>query len=291
MVTTGALIHGDRDRFLRFNAPEEHPIALQLGGSDPKTLAECAKMAEDYGYDEVNLNCGCPSDRVQSGFFGACLMAEPDLVAECFSQMQAAVKIPATIKCRIAIDEEPEELFLRKFIETLYQAGCRIFIIHARKAWLKGLSPKQNREVPPLNYDLVYQIKKDYPDCLIILNGGIKTVAACQKHLDHLDGIMIGREAYQNPLCLVEMEQAFFNSAHNVDYTQIIAQMSAYAQDQYERYGTPVKSIARHMTGFMAGQRGAKYWRQQIAERAFKEDASANLFNEIWHDLQSSLAP
>jgi tRNA-dihydrouridine synthase A len=198
MVTTGALIHGNVERHLAFSK-EEHPIALQLGGHDPQTLAICARMGEEFGYDEININIGCPSDRVQSGRIGACLMTEPDLVAECVAHMQQAVNIPITVKCRIGVDDCDDYAFLQQFIETVQKASCQTFIIHARKAWLKGLSPKQNREVPPLRYDTVYQLKKDYPHLNIVINGGITTQEEGQSHLQHVDGIMIGRSAYDDP--------------------------------------------------------------------------------------------
>ncbi|MCG8672936.1 MAG: tRNA dihydrouridine(20/20a) synthase DusA, partial [Pseudomonadales bacterium] len=205
MVTTGAIIHGEKDRFLKFNA-SEHPVAIQLGGSDPKDLATCAKISEDYGYDEVNLNVGCPSDRVQSGRFGACLMADPNLVADCTHSMLEACNIPVTVKCRIGIDDQDEYEDLQRFVEAVKASGVNTFIVHARKAWLSGLSPKENRDIPPLNYERVYQLKREFPDLEIIINGGIQTLEACQEHLNYVDGVMMGREAYQNPFILAQVD-------------------------------------------------------------------------------------
>ncbi|MFI3122650.1 MAG: tRNA dihydrouridine(20/20a) synthase DusA, partial [Methylococcales bacterium] len=209
MVTTGALIHGNTQRFLQFNA-EEHPVALQLGGSNPNDLAICARMAEESGYDEVNLNVGCPSDRVQNGRFGACLMAEPQLVGDCIAAMQAVVKIPVTVKSRIGIDERDSYEELTQFIDTVSKAGCETFIIHARKAWLKGLSPKENREIPPLCYETVFQLKRDFPQLEIVINGGITTLEQSSELLNHVDGVMLGREVYQNPYLLAEVDMVLF---------------------------------------------------------------------------------
>lgn len=267
MVTTGAMLHGDCERFLRFNA-KEHPVALQLGGSDPKALATCAKIGEDYGYDEINLNCGCPSDRVQSGNFGACLMAEPELVAECYAAMAEKVDIPVTIKCRIAIDHEDEFSFLNSFIESVSKAGCQNFIVHARKAWLNGLSPKENRDIPPLRYDIISQIKDLHPDLDFILNGGIKTTEQIQENLDIFDGVMIGREAYSNPYTLATIEHKIFGNHDVLDRTKIAMAMISYIEQQQKDYGTPIKSITRHMIGLFHHQPGAKQWRRYISENA-----------------------
>lgn len=269
MVTTGALIHGDRNRFLRFNN-EEHPLAAQLGGDDPQALAECAKICEDYGYDEINLNCGCPSDRVQSGNFGACLMAQPDLVAECVAAMIDAVDIPVTLKCRIAIDEHEEFPFLNNYIEKTSKAGCKIFIVHARKAWLQGLSPKENRDVPPLRYDIVETIKNDYPDLKIIVNGGIKTLGDAQKHLKIFDGAMIGREFYQNPYFLTEIEQNIYQNDDILSRHDAAIAMIEYIERQNRDFGTPAKSITRHMIGLFHEQSGGRAWRRYLSENAHK---------------------
>lgn len=275
MVTTGALIHGDTDRFLRYHA-SEHPLVLQLGGSDPDDLATCAKMAEDYGYDEINLNCGCPSERVQKGAFGACLMREPELVAACMKAMSDATSRPVTVKCRIGIDDSHERAFLDDFIKTLRDQGnCTTFIVHARKAWLKGLSPKENREVPPLNYERVYQLKQDFPDLTIILNGGLTTIEQIDAQRPYLDGVMIGREAYHNPWFLRDIEtRVFGNTATLPDEQAIITHMMDYARTQIPLHGTPLHSITRHMTGLFQGQRGARKWRQHLS--AVSTDADNN---------------
>jgi tRNA-dihydrouridine synthase A len=279
MVTTGALIHGDKERYLNFNK-EEHPVALQLGGSDPKAMATCAKMAEDFGYDEVNINVGCPSDRVQNGAFGACLMAEPELVAENVSAIQNSVDIPVTVKNRIAIDEMDEYQCLPKFIETVSQAGCKTFIVHARKAWLKGLSPKQNRDVPPLNYELVYQMKRDFPELEIIINGGIKTIEQSKQHLEYVDGVMVGRDAYHNPYMMNQVDEYLYGEAED-DKTSfdILNQYMEYMQNQIDK-GVYLKHMSRHLLGLFIGQPGAKAWRRHISENAHKEGAGIEVIQQ-----------
>lgn len=276
MVTTGALIHGDRERFLRFN-PAEHPVILQLGGSDPADLALAAKMGEDSGYDAINLNCGCPSDRVQSGAFGACLMKNPTLVADCIAAMQAAVGIPVTVKCRIGVDECEDQEFLHEFIDVVSRAGCQTFIVHARKAWLNGLSPKENRDIPPLNYPLVEQMKAAFPMLDIHLNGGIKTLDQVRALAPRYDGLMIGREAYQNPWFLHEIERDFSPDMPLLTQRQVVERMMEYAAQQKETYGTPLKSITRHMTGLFQGVPGARHWRQMISTECHKEDISPSI--------------
>ena len=271
MVTTGALLFGDAERHLRFSG-EEHPVALQLGGSEPEALAKSAKMGEEFGYDEVNLNCGCPSDRVQKGRFGACLMAEPNLVADCVSAMSAQVKIPVTVKCRIGIDNSEGFDFLNDFVTTVKAAGCNMFIIHARKAWLQGLSPKENREVPPLDYDMVAQIKAAHPDLTIEINGGLTTLDHINS-VRHLDGAMIGREAYQNPFFLNEIGQHLFGNAA-ADRFAVARAMIPYIEDQQARFGTPVHSITRHTIGLFNGLRGAKLWRQTLSDAPTLKDPS-----------------
>ncbi len=266
MVTTGALIYGDRDRFLRFS-PQEHPIVLQLGGSDPKDLAISAKMAEDFGYDEINLNCGCPSDRVQKGAFGACLMGEADLVAECVASMMAAVNLPVTVKCRIGIDDSDDLPFLRNFITKVSAAGCDTFTIHARKAWLKGLSPKENREIPPLRYDIAEAIKQERPDLNIILNGGIQTIEQVQNALTRFDGVMLGREAYQNPWILAQMAETL-DGIPLPEKADIARAMIPYIQHQQANHGASLNNVTRHMLGLYNGQRGAKLWRQTLGGEA-----------------------
>lgn len=276
MVTTGAIIHGDRDRFLRFNT-EEHPVALQLGGSNPEQLAECARIGEDYGYDEININCGCPSDRVQNGFFGACLMGRPDLVAECVEAMSKAVSIPVTVKCRIGIDDKDSFEFLADFVDKSVDAGCKTFIIHARKAWLSGLSPKENREIPPLDYTRVFEIKQKYPGLRIILNGGLNDTAQIKTELDRFDGAMIGREAYQNPYFLAELEQEIYGTLQSRSRADIAHLMADYATEQNKLHGTPVKSITRHILGLFQGQAGAKDWKRTLSTLPYQEGAGADV--------------
>ncbi|HEU4839269.1 MAG TPA: tRNA dihydrouridine(20/20a) synthase DusA [Micavibrio sp.] len=265
MVTTGALLHGDVDRHLRFNAAEKY-VALQLGGSEPDDLAACAKMGEDYGYDEINLNCGCPSERVQKGAFGACLMAEPDLVARCVESMTKAVKIPVTVKCRISIDEYNPETFLRAFIKPVVSAGCGVFVIHARKAWLKGLSPKENRTVPPIDYALPAAIRAEYPGVEIVINGEIKTPEQAKTHLQTFDGAMIGREAYHNPGLLLDLEKEIFGNANPRTPHEAVLAMIPYIEQQARDHGTPMKSITRHMIGLFRDERGSRKWRRNLSE-------------------------
>ena len=279
MITTGALIHGDKNRFLRFN-PQEHPLALQLGGSNPADLALCAMMAEDFGYDEVNLNVGCPSDRVQSGRFGACLMADPVLVAECIAAMNRKTSIPVTVKSRIGIDEQDSYSELVQFIATVAEAGCRTFIIHARKAWLSGLSPKQNREVPPLRYDVVYQIKKDFPELEIILNGGINSLEQAQSCLQHCDGVMIGREVYQKPYLLADVDRLFFqDNLETLSRRAVILALIPYIQKQIKA-GSRLNNVTRHILGLFHGQPGAKGWRRHLSEKACKLGAEESVVFE-----------
>lgn len=316
MVTTGALIFGnDRERFLGFNEAE-HPVALQLGGCDPKDLATCAKMGEEAGYDEINLNCGCPSDRVQSGSFGACLMKDPTLVRDCMKAMKDAVSVPVTVKCRIGIDDSEDYSFLEDFVGTVAESGCDTFIIHARKAWLQGLSPKENREIPPLQYDVVAKIKRAFPDLIIPVNGGIRTMEDAKFLLRHpvgasdsklartgsrrsepqsgshcgsptlvsakadlgddfggFDGIMIGREAYQNPWFLREIEEEFFDTKNLLSAEQIVEKMIFYIKEQQQAYDIPIKSITRHMTGLFQGLPGARKWRQILSTDVHQPDA------------------
>ncbi len=279
MVTTGALIHGNRERYLQFNR-QEQPLALQLGGSDPKDLAECAKMAQDYGYNEININVGCPSARVQKGAFGACLMAEPWLIAECVDAMQAVVDIPITVKNRIGIDEQDEEQSLREFIEVVSQAGCKTFIVHARKAWLKGLSPKENRDIPPLNYKLVYQIKRERPQLEIIINGGIKTIATSSEHLQFVDGVMLGREVYHNPYLMTQVDAEIYNDKQPIaTRKQILQQYFPYIEQQLGR-GVRLKQLTRHLLGLFQGQPGAKAWRRYLSENAHKEGTGIELLEQ-----------
>jgi tRNA-dihydrouridine synthase A len=276
MVTTGALIHGDHHRFLQCNAAE-NPLAFQLGGSNPRELAICAKMVEDYGYDEVNLNVGCPSDRVQNGRFGACLMAEPELVAECVAAMGQAVSIPVTVKSRIGIDERDSYQELVHFVSTVAGAGCKTFIIHARKAWLSGLSPKQNRDVPPLRYEVVYQIKQDFPQLEIILNGGITSLDQAEDILMHVDGVMVGREAYHNPYLLADVDGRFFGGTEAPRSREMIFRLLIpYIQEQLED-GVRLNSISRHILGLFHGEPGARGWRRHLSENACKSGADISV--------------
>ncbi len=264
MVTTGALIHGDKDLHLDFDSAEQ-PLALQLGGSEPQDLATCTKLGEDWGYQEINLNCGCPSDRVQKGRFGACLMKEPEYVEACVKSMIEATSLPVTVKCRIGVDECEDKQFLYDFVSKVAESGCKTFIIHARKAWLKGLSPKENRTKPPLNYDLVLQLKQDFPELEIILNGEINSLKKIKQYANNIDGFMIGREAYQNPWFLAEIENHLFGTPFP-DMDKIIAQMSTYLQEQCSKDDkTRPRHITRHMTGLFKGLYGGKIWRQSLA--------------------------
>jgi len=279
MVTTGALIHGDHHRFMQFNAIE-NPLAFQLGGSNPRELASCAKMVEDYGYMEVNLNVGCPSDRVQNGRFGACLMAEPDLVAECVAAMSQAVVIPVTVKSRIGIDERDSYQELVHFITTVASAGCLTFIVHARKAWLSGLSPKENREVPPLRHEVVYQLKKDFPQLTIILNGGITSLNQAEEMLKNVDGVMMGREAYHNPYILADVDKRIFGASSDpISRYAIVALLIPYIQQQLKA-GARLNSISRHILGLFHGEPGARAWRRTISENVSKSGADENVILE-----------
>lgn len=271
MVTTGAVLHGDRERLLGFDAVE-HPVALQLGGSDPADLAACARIAEDWGYDEVNLNVGCPSDRVQSGRFGACLMAEPDLVARLIGAMRDAVSIPVTVKSRIAIDEMEEWPTLDRFVRTVSATGCTHFIVHARKAWLKGLSPKENRDVPPLRYDLVHRLKQENPHLTIAINGGIRSLDEAEQHLTTFDSVMIGRAAYETPYLLADADRRLFGGAPGPDRHAVVDAMIPYVEDRLSR-GTPLSAITRHMLGLFQGLVGARAWRRHISENAHRPGA------------------
>ncbi|MEZ9287319.1 tRNA dihydrouridine(20/20a) synthase DusA [Vibrio lentus] len=272
MVTTGAILHGKSD-FLEYNE-QEHPLALQLGGSNPVDLAACAKLAGERGYDEVNLNVGCPSDRVQNGRFGACLMAEPELVADCVSAMKEVTDVPITVKTRIGIDDQDSYEFLTKFVSTVSEkGGCEQFTIHARKAWLSGLSPKENREIPPLDYDRAYQIKKDFSDLVIAVNGGITTLEQTKEHLQHLDGVMIGREAYHSPFILAEVDQQIFGLDTPIKKrSQVVEEMYPYIERELSN-GASLGHISRHMLGLFQSMPGARQWRRYISENAHKKGA------------------
>jgi tRNA-dihydrouridine synthase A len=276
MVTTGAVLHGDRERLIGF-APEEHPVALQLGGSDPSALAAAARIAQDFGYDEVNLNVGCPSDRVQEGRFGACLMAEPGLVGDCVAAMKAAVEIPVTVKCRIGIDDQDPEAALDALTAAVRAAGVDGLVVHARKAWLQGLSPKENRDVPPLDYPRVHRLKAANPGLPVAINGGLKTVADWQQALDHVDGVMVGREAYQNPEILLAVDPLLFGEAPPVaDGHEAIAAFEPYVAARLAE-GVRLSSIVRHMLGLFAGQPGARPYRRHLATEAVKAGAGIDV--------------
>jgi len=276
MITTGALIHGDRQRFLEHHA-DEYPLAIQLGGSEADDLVTCAVIAEEAGYDEVNLNVGCPSDRVQSGRFGACLMAEPELVAEGVAKMSQHVDIPVTVKTRIGIDDRDSYEELTAFIDCVKQAGCNTFIIHARKAWLNGLSPKENREVPPLQYDIVYQLKKDFPELEFAINGGFTTQDAIMEQYEHIDGVMIGRAAYQNPYLLAELEQVLFGTETPLpSRKEILEKFMEYVQQNLDT-GIYLGHMTRHILGLFLGQPGARAYRRYISENAYKEGAGVEV--------------
>ena len=270
MVTTGALVHGDVPRHLDFHA-EEHPVALQLGGSDPADLAHSAKLGQQWRYDEINLNCGCPSERVQRGAFGACLMAEPQLVADCVKAMVDVVDVPVTVKHRIGIDKTESYEFVRDFVGTVSEAGCEVFIVHARNAWLKGLSPKENREIPPLRYGLVHQLKHDFPHLTIAVNGGITTDTQIADQLQLVDGVMVGREAYHNPWVMASWDETFFGAAPNgLTREAVEAQMCDYMVRQAAAWGTSWSSVARHMLGLRNGLPGARKWRQVWSDHRLK---------------------
>ena len=272
MVTTGALVHGDVPRHLDFNA-EEHPVALQLGGSDRAELAHCARLGEQWGYDEINLNCGCPSERVQRGSFGACLMAEPQLVADCVKAMVDSVQVPITVKHRIGIDKSESYEFVRDFVGAVSEAGCQVFLVHARNAWLKGLSPKENREVPPLRYEMVQRLKRDFPHLTIAINGGITTGAQVAEQLERVDGVMIGREAYRNPWWLSQWDAQFFGEPERSGLTResVEEQMTDYMVREAAAHGTPWSAVARHMLGLRNGLPGARRWRQVWSDHSLKE--------------------
>lgn len=276
MVTTGAIIHGDQERHLGYS-DAEHPIALQLGGSDPKDLAICAKLAQERNYDEINLNVGCPSDRVQNGMFGACLMAKPQLVADCIAAMRDVVDIPVTVKCRVGIDDLDSYEYFRDFVGTVANTGCDTFIVHARKAWLQGLSPKQNREIPELEYDKVIKLKQDFNALCIALNGGLADVSADRQYLDRLDGLMYGRVAYHNPYAFAQADQLLFDpNAPMMKRSDIIEQLLPYIDTQLSK-GTYLSHISRHILGLCQGLPGARMYRRHISENAHKRGADCQV--------------
>jgi len=288
MVTAAALVHGDAEKLLRFDAAE-HPVALQLGGSDSAMMADAAVLGARAGYDEININVGCPSDRVQSGAFGACLMARPEVVADCVRAMQAVVEVPVTIKTRIGIDDFDSYEFLRDFICANVEAGCDTFVVHARKAILAGLSPKENRSVPPLDYERVYKLKQEFSELVIILNGGITAIDECRSHLEHVDGVMIGRQAYHNPWFLTELEQAFGTVAGYAvpDRHEVIQRMTPYIEREIED-GVELKHITRHLLGLFAGQPGARAWRRYLSENAHLPGAGIEVLHAALARLQKA---
>lgn len=271
MVTTGAVLHGPRERLLGFD-PCEHPVALQLGGSDPVDLAASARIGADLGYDEINLNVGCPSDRVQSGRFGACLMREPELVADCMAAMKAAVSVPVTVKCRIGVDDQDPEEALFRLVDLSARAGVTTFIVHARKAWLKGLSPKENRDIPPLDYPLVYRLKRERPDLTIVINGGVASLDEAAAHLDHVDGVMLGRAAYHEPGILGSADVRIFGEGETVDPFEAVERYRPYVADRLAQ-GAHLAGMTRHMLGLFHGRPGARSWRRILTVEGSKAGA------------------
>lgn len=290
MVTAEAVLHGRRDRLLGFSS-QEHPVVLQLGGSDPVRLAEAAAIGADFGYDEINLNVGCPSDRVQEGRFGACLMWEPELVARCVEAMRARVCVPVTVKCRIGIDQQDGEADLERFVTTVAQAGCRTFIVHARKAWLQGLSPKENREVPPLDYPRVYRLKAAHPELEIIINGGIATLDEAERHLAHVDGVALGRAAYQNPYLLADVDRLFFGAERTPPTrAKAIERLLPYAE-RHLRTGGRLNNITRHVLGLYHGRPRGRAFRRHLAERAPRAGAGAEVLVDAMRIAEGELQP
>jgi tRNA-dihydrouridine synthase A len=271
MLTSGAVLHGDRDWLLGYD-PAEHPVALQLGGSDPKDLAAAARIGADLGYDEINLNVGCPSDRVQSGRFGACLMREPELVAECMAAIGAAVSVPATVKCRIGVDDQEPEESLFGLVDLCAKAGVTTFVVHARKAWLKGLSPKENRDIPPLDYDLVHRLKRERPHLTIVINGGLADLDAAVPQLDHVDGVMLGRAAYHTPGILGQVDRRVFGVGEDLDAFEAVARYRPYMARQLEA-GVHLAAMSRHMLGLFHGLPGARSWRRILTVEGVKAGA------------------
>lgn len=283
MVTAAALNHGDAPRLLAFD-PAEHPVAIQLGGADPAEMAAAARSAAEHGYDEVNINVGCPSDRVQSGRFGACLMAQSATVRDCVAAMREAVAVPVTVKCRIGIDERDDYGFLRDFVGTVAEGGCEVFVVHARKAVLGGLSPKQNREVPPLRYDHVFRLKRDFPGLTVVLNGGLRSLATVREALREVDGVMIGREAYQNPWFLAELEREITGGRPPASREAVAEAMMPYIRAQLAA-GERLQAITRHVLGLFAGQPGARAWRRTLSEGACRPDAGPELLERAMAHL------
>ena len=286
MITTNALIYGDRQRLLRFD-PAEHPVALQLGGSEPDALAHCAEFGAAAGYDEINLNCGCPSDRVQEANFGACLMGDPRRVASGVAAMRAAVALPVTVKCRIGVDDSEEYPFLKRFVETVAAAGCQTFVIHARKAWLEGLSPKENREVPPLQYPTVYRIKRDFPQLRIVINGGIRSLVEVQEHLRHVDGVMLGREAYENPWLLAGIDHSLFHAGEpEGSRAQALRRLLPYCERELAA-GTPLAHMTRHILGLYRNQPGGRAFRRVLSQQAHLSGSGVAVIEAALAEIES----
>lgn len=284
MITTGALLFGDAPKFLEFDSAE-HPVALQLGGSEPDAMTRCAELAQEWGYDEVNINVGCPSDRVQSGRFGACLMQEPNLVARNVQQMSAAVDIPVTVKCRIGVDDQEPRTALWELVSSAADAGCSTFLVHARKAWLSGLSPKENRNVPPLDYELVYALKQDFPELEIVLNGGVASLAESKTHLHYVDGVMMGREAYANPYILANVDQYFYGATRAPMSREAVLQAYLdYVEQQLGR-GLRLNTMSRHAVGLFHGEPRSRLWRRHISEQAHKPGANADVLRAAWQAM------
>lgn len=287
MVTALAIRHGDRQRLLGFD-PREQPVALQIGGSDSALLAEAAKWGEDFGYREINLNVGCPSDRVQEGRFGACLMAEPALVRDCVGAMRRAVRVPVTVKCRIGIDDQDDDAGLEDFVSTVAQSGCETFIVHARKAWLKGLSPKENREIPPLNYGRIYRLKQGHPELRVVINGGIETLAEAAVHLGHVDGVMLGRAAYHTPWLLAAVDAAFYGEPGPLaSRAEAVAAMQDYFGAQ-QAHGVTLHNITRHMLGLFHGMPGGRQWRRILSEEAHRPGASVEVLGRALSAVETA---
>lgn len=279
MITAGALIYGDRERWLRLH-DDENPVALQLGGSKPSEMAQCAELAEEYKFDEVNINVGCPSDRVQAGKFGACLMLEPEIVSDCIRAMRAVADIEVTVKTRIGVDDQDNYGFLKQFVEKIADADCKTFVIHARKAHLSGLSPRQNRTVPPLRYEYVYRLKQDFPELTVILNGGIKGTKEILDHLKELDGVMVGREAYDNPYFLSDIDEIIFKtSTESLSRFEVLNQYKLYMQSELDN-GVPLKVLAQHVFGLFNGLPGARSWRRYLSEHIYAKDAGLEVIDE-----------
>lgn len=287
MITTGALLFGDTPRFLDFDETE-HPVALQLGGSEPDAMTRSAELVQQWGYDEVNINVGCPSDRVQSGSFGACLMQSPELVAENVKQMQSAVDIPVTIKCRIGVDDQAPKEALWALVDACANAGCTTFLVHARKAWLKGLSPKENRDVPPLEYELVYQLKQDFPELEIVINGGINTIEACHEHLQHVDGVMMGREAYSNPYIMSHVDREFYQADEAPRTREEVLEKYIEYADQRIANGSRLNHLSKHLVGLYHGEPRSRLWRRHISQNAHIPGSGTEVLEDAYAAMLAS---